>query len=203
MKRLLSAMTLAGCLLCFFPVLAAAGNSIGDAERPGESWYTYWGIGWSSNTYPHEVEKILDSAKRAGFDSVSASVDALGFYWPLPNNPKTLLGVVVNGAADYYWKGSDNVQISSYLLGLSSMHFFGPEPGRGFFIRADFGMAWYDMGSDISSENSNLGYGGLIGGGYGIPISAGTRILLNVNYAMRHVDGDNAGSFGISVGGLW
>lgn len=176
----------------------------GAARAAEEPWYTYWGIGWASNTYPSEVEDVLDLAKDVGFDNVTISLDLLGFYWPLPARSNTLLGFIVNGVGDRYSKGGDWIQINSYLLGLSTMQFFGTEPGAGFFARADLGTAWFNVSnSEDDSENSDLGYGVLLGGGYGIPVTEGTRILLNVNYTLRHAEGDNVNSFGISVGGLF
>jgi len=195
MKRLLAA-TMAICFTLLPP---------GTAQAAQESWYTYWGIGWASNSYSGEVGNVLESAKDDGLDHVSLSLDMLGFYWPLPGNPKTLLGFVVNGTGDRYDGGKDDwVQVNSYILGVSSMHFFGREPGAGFFIRADLGMAVFSVSSSgDDSENSDIGYGGLIGGGYGIPVSEGTRILININYAYKHAAGDTVGSLGISVGGLF
>ena len=195
MKRLLAA-TMAICFTLLPP---------GTGQAAQESWYTYWGIGWASNSYSGEVGNVLESAKDDGLDHVSLSLDMLGFYWTLPGNPKTLLGFVVNGTGDRYDGGKDDwVQVNSYLLGVSSMHFFGREPGAGFFIRADLGMAVFSVSSSgDDSENSDIGYGGLIGGGYGIPVSEGTRILININYAYKHAAGDTVGSLGISVGGLF
>lgn len=195
MRHLRVAATMAICLTLLFS---------GTAQAAQESWYTYWGIGWTSNSYSGEVGDVLESAKDAGADHVAVTLDMLGFYWPLPNMPKTLLGVIVNGGGDRYDDGGDWVQFNTYLLGVSSMHFFGREPGAGFFVRADLGMAWFSVSnSEDDSENSDIGYGGLIGGGYGFPVTEGTRILLNINYAIRHAEGDNVSSLGISVGGLF
>jgi hypothetical protein len=49
----------------------------------------------------------------------------------------------------------------------------------------------------------DLGYGFLVGGGYGIPLSRGKSILFNVNYALRRVGADTIGTFGMTVGELW
>jgi hypothetical protein len=85
------------------------------------------------------------------------------------------------------------------------MHFFGREPGAGFFVRADLGLAFYSISSSERDLEVDFktGYGGLVGGGYGIPVSEGTRLLLNVNYAMRLIEGDDIDSWGVSLGVLF
>ena len=134
-----------------------------------------------------------------------SALDMLGFYWPLPGSWNTLLGTVLNGGGARYEDEDYTFQLNLYLLGISSMHFFGREPGSGLFVRADLGLAWYSISSSEhdSAGSSNIGYGGLIGGGYGIRITKGTRILLNLNYALRYIEGDNINSLGISAGWLF
>ena len=58
-------------------------------------------------------------------------------------------------------------------------------------------------GSEGFEESSEKGAGVLLGGGYGFAVTEGTRILLNVNYAMRRVEEENYGMLGISLGGLF
>ncbi len=176
----------------------------GPAHAAPESWYTYWGVGWAGNSYPGEVEELLDLVEDAGFDKTAVGFDILGFYWPLPDRPGALLGFVMNGAGDRYDRGRDWIQVTSALLGVSSMWFLGPEPGVGFFVRADLGLAWLSLSDSTGyAEDSDTGYGALLGVGYGIPVTEGTRILLNVNWAMKHAGGDDVRSLGLSVGGLF
>lgn len=193
MKRLF-AMALLVCL-----VLASTGT----AKAAPESWYTYWGIGWAKPSYPDEVSNTFDRLKDADFKNMSLSLDLLGFYWPLPNQ-QTIAGVILNANGDRYYKGDDWMQMNSYLLSASVMHFFGPEPGAGLFLRADLGMAWLALSSsETDTSGSDKGFGALVGGGYGLPISEGTRLLLNVNYALRRVEGDSYTSLGIGAGFLF
>ena len=195
MKRFfVAATTLAAVVLLF----------INTAEAAPESWYVYFGLGGSYNSYPAEVEKILDLVGDASSEDVQLCLDMFGFYWPMPERPRSLLGFVVNGAADSRENDGKSARVDSYLMGFSSMHFFGPEAGAGFFIRADIGTAWFDVSSsEAPSYESGKGYGGLLGGGYGLRVGEGARILLNVNYALRHAGGDNLGTFGMSVGCLF
>lgn len=196
MKRLLVVSTLAACIALLHPV---------PAQAEAESSYTYWGIGGGSNSYTGAAREIVESARDAGPDHLALSLDLLGFYWPLPGSRNTLVGCILNGGGDRYEDEDYSFQLSHYLVGISSMHFFGREPGAGLFVRADLGFAFYGISSSEpdGERTSNLGYGGLIGGGYGIPITAGTRILLNVNYALRSIEGDRISSLGISIGGLF
>jgi opacity protein-like surface antigen len=174
------------------------------AEAAPESWYGYFGLGGSFNSYPSEVEKTLNLVGDAKNENVQLCLDMFGVYWPLPDRPRSLLGFVVNGVADSREQDRKSVRINTYLMGLSSMHSYGSEAGAGFFIRADLGMAWYDVSSsEVPSYESGKGFGGLVGGGYGIRLGEGARLLLNVNYALRFAGGDDLRTFGMSVGCLF
>jgi len=195
MKRLFVATTLA---VCYTLLLA------GTAGAAQESWYLYFGLGGAYSAYPPEVEKTLDLVTDKNDEGVQISLDIFGCYWPVPERPRSLVGFVINGASDSREKGGESAVVSSYLMGLSSMHFFGPEAGAGFFIRADIGTAWYKVSSsEVPSYESGKGYGGLVGAGYGFRAGEGARILLNVNYALRHASGDTLGTLGLSVGCLF
>lgn len=195
MKRLFVATITAVLLVLFLS---------GIAEAAQESWYVYFGLGGSYSSYPPEVEKTLDLVAEANGEDMQLSLDLFGFHWPVPERPRSLLGFVVNGAAENREKDGKSARVDSYLMGFSSMHFFGPEAGAGLFIRADIGMAWYDVSSsEVVSYESGKGYGGLVGGGYGIRAGEGARILFNVNYALRHAGGDNLSTLGMSVGCLF
>ena len=54
-----------------------------------------------------------------------------------------------------------------------------------------------------STEASDWGTGLLLGAGYGIPVTEGTRILLKGSYAVKRVEGEVTGTVSISVGGLF
>lgn len=193
MRRLFVTTTTAALLALFL---------VGTAEAAQESWYVYFGLGGSYSFYPPEVEKTLDLVSDK--NDVQFSLDMFGFYWPIPERPRSLVGFVVNGATDSREKDGKSAEVTSHSIGFSSMHFFGPEAGAGFFIRADIGMASFEVSSsEAPSYDSGMGYGGLLGGGYGIRAGEGARILLNVNYALRHAGGDNLNTVGMSVGCLF
>lgn len=198
MRRLRVAATVAIFLTLFLSDIAQAAL---------ESWYSYWGIGWTSNSYPDELPDVVNDFKdNPGTNtSYSACMDVFGTYWPLQNR-KSIVGAVLNIAADRYSLDGEWLQQNFYLLGLSAMHFFGPEIGAGFFLRADAGIALnYYYSSLDKSDSSKIGYGGLVGIGYGIPIYfyRQERILLNMNYTWRLVEEDDSTSLGISVGMLF
>lgn len=94
------------------------------------------------------------------------------------------------------------------LFGPSVMA-FKERIGQGPFLRVDLGFAWHGVRivaekSDLElDETTDMGFGFLIGGGYGHPITPETRIMLNANYALRRVEEENTSSIGIALNGLW
>ena len=169
-----------------------------------ESWYTYWGGGYTNITYPDEVDQQLNIlADLPGVDHFSLGIDLLGLYWP-QQDEQTLLGGVVNGFSDRYEFDGEWFEINSYTYSASIIHFIQNRIGDGVFVRSDIGFARHVIdASGISSEASDWGIGVLFGGGVGLPVARGTRILLNVNYALKRIVGETTGNLGISIGGLF
>ena len=171
-----------------------------------ESWYTYWGGGFAQNTYPDELEETLDLLEdTAGVDHFAMGLDILGFYWP--RDEQTLWGGVISGSIDTYEVAGFEADISNYLYAFSAMRFLTNRIGQGPFVRADVGFARHagdvkTTGSELSTT-SDWGTGLLLGAGYGIPVTEGTRILLNGSYAIKRVEGDVTETVRISVGGLF
>ena len=56
---------------------------------------------------------------------------------------------------------------------------------------------------DKEEGTTDSGLGILVGVGYAHPITSGTRIVLNLNYATRRIEGDTYNTVGISLGGLF
>jgi hypothetical protein len=76
--------------------------------------------------------------------------------------------------------------------------------GKGLFVRGDFGASRLVLSTKgYGDESSKWGVGGLLGAGFGVPISSGTRLLLNVNYSLRKVEGEAYKTLQISIGGLF
>ena len=48
-----------------------------------ESWYTYWGLGWASPSYPSDTQAAVDTLKALGASHIGIALDLFGFYWPL------------------------------------------------------------------------------------------------------------------------
>jgi opacity protein-like surface antigen len=167
-----------------------------------ESWYTYWGLGYSSISYPGELQKVLDYLNdQNGVSNTSLSLDILGIYFHIA--PKTIGGVIINGVADRYEKDGDFIQINQYLYSLSAMHYLGDYFGSGPFLRADVGLAnLLVQTSEGSGNDSENGFGILVGGGWSFDFG-GTRLLLNLNYAYRGVEDKTYNTIGFSVGGLF
>jgi len=183
-------------------VLLVAGLAGNAHANKTERWYTYWGLGYADITYPGDLDDAMDAlADLPGVDHVSIALDGLGFY--VPQGDQRMVGLIANCFGDRYDVGDDWIQADGYLLSLSAMH-FTRRIGQGPFLRADGGLAWYVLDTSWGlDDTSDRGYGFLVGGGFAFPVADGTRILLNANYAVRHVEGENTKTLGISVGGLF
>lgn len=171
-----------------------------DKSKP-ESWYTYWALGYAKPTYPGPMQDLVDALKDIpGVTNISMDIDLLGFYWPV-NNHHTAVGFIINAGGDRYEKSGDWIQINQYLYGFSAMHFFEHNIGQGFFARGDLGIAKMNFqDSENTNESSDSGWGFLIGGGYGFPITEGTRLMLNGNYSYKKVEKENYGKVSVNLG---
>jgi len=181
---------------------SAFSQDLNEAESTTESWYTYWGIGYASVSYPPELQVLIDLLnEQEGVSNMPLSLDILGFYWHL--TPKTIGGVIVNGVADRFNVNENYIQINHYLFGASVMHYLGHNFGSGIFIRADAGLAKLIVSSSGGgSSRSENGFGLLAGGGWSFDLG-GTRLLLNVNYAYRGVEDEAYKTLSFSIGGLF
>lgn len=168
-----------------------------------ESWYTYWGIGYSSVSYPSELQSVLDVLnEQDGVSHISLNLDLLGIYFNV--TPKTIAGVIINAVGDRYELDGEDFQINQYLYSGSAMHYLGEHFGSGPFLRADVGLAKLAITSSSlgSTVTSDMGFGVLVGGGWSFDFG-GTRLLLNVNYTYRGVEDETYNTIGFSVGGLF
>ncbi len=167
-----------------------------------ENWYTNWGLGIPFIQYPDEFQTVLDQLESVGLDNTALMFDLLGFYWPL--GEQTMIGTSLNAWGDQYSGGGETFQISAFTLGASVMHFLQNRIGDGVFLRADAGASRLGISSSLDTDiTSEVGLGFLIGGGYGIPVSRETRILIHLNYSVRLVESENYGNLALSVSGLF
>lgn len=190
------------CSLCIALLVLTIAPQL-SGQNKLESWYTYWGLGYADVSYPGDLDNLLDQvAEQEGVDHVSLSLDFLGLY--LPFGDKHINGFIINAFGDRYEKDGDHMQISGYTLSFSSMRFLTGTIGNGLFLRGDIGGSRFVLdASGIDTETSDWGWGFLVGGGFGFNISSGTRLLLNANYSLRNVDGEDTSTVGLSVGGLF
>ena len=197
------------CALLSVCVLLAilTASSSAFAQNKLESWYTYWGLGYADPKYGDPLDTILDQlSELEGVDHVSVSVDFLGFYRPYKD--RHIYGFVINAFGDRYEAGGTDFQISGYTLSLSNIRFLTSTIGSGLFIRTDIGGSRLVVEADGDTETSDWGFGYLVGGGFGFNITPGTRLLLNVNYAVLTIPNDETGTdkiktVGLSVGALF
>lgn len=171
-----------------------------------EKKYWNWGLGYAGISYPSSLGETLSELKNSdGISRVSLSIDLFGFY--KPRGEHTLIGGTANGFGDAYQVGEVDLQITGVTLAFSVMHFLNDRIGKGPFIRADLGPAALGIeviaGRTSIQSTSDLGLGALLGGGFGVPISSKTRILFNINYAIRAIQGDTYKNLGLAVSGLF
>jgi len=142
------------------------------------------GIGGSHNIYEEPLQSIWQTAsKDPNVTRVQIHLNLLGIYAPLKNK-HTILGGSMTGTADALNFGNLFIQLNLYQYGFSMLHFFGKEPGDGFFLRGDLALSRAVLMDNVSIVASPWGYGGLVGMGYGLPISKGTRLLFTLKYLL-------------------
>ena len=99
------------------------------------------------------------------------------------------------------------IDIYNHLYGVSALHFLANQIGQGPFLRVDMGLARHVAEAEALGEEdeeaSDWGPGILLGGGYGIPVTSGTRLLVNANYSLRRVEGETTSSLVLSLNGLF
>ncbi len=188
--------------LCSCAILVLSVSSPALAEV--EPWYAYWGIGITDNSYPKDIEESFNAIESLpGINRTDGAIDMLGFYWPLQND-QTILGFVISGSYDRLDDGKTFLQLNQYLYSLSTMHFFGEAPGHGFLLRGDIGVSKTLVQTSFSGDTrSDSGSGFLVGTGYGLPISEGSRLILGINYSNKKIEGDTYSSTTFSIAGLW
>lgn len=165
-------------------------------ENKLESWYTYWGWGYGENYY----RKWTQNSKGG------LVTDLLGFY--LPWGHKTLMGGILNVSANSWYSSSYGPPIrrgiTRFLAGSSLIYFPQHEIGQGMFLRVDAGLAWHRSWHAYGDNDySAVGKGFLLGTGYGYPMTPGARLLLNVNFARRIIEGRSVNSIALTLNGLF
>ncbi|MCC7404620.1 MAG: hypothetical protein IT288_09515 [Bdellovibrionales bacterium] len=181
------------------------------AQADVESWYTYWGLGFGNMKYTGDLDKGIDDLQNGGGFKKSSTMasDLLGFYWPVFEQ-NTIMGVVVNGVTESYRSsGLDvDVGVTTMQTSFSTMYFWGAEPGDNFFLRGDIGIGRVTV-SVTNDQNwaytgaTDSGIGVRVGGGYGIPISGESRVLITVLVGKNSTDEGDASFGSLLVGGLW
>ena len=176
-----------------------------NANAEVEDWYSYWGLGIADHQYDEPLDSSINSVEALpGVTRTEIAMDILGFYWPIGDQPSTIVGFVINGSADRLDDSYDYIQINHYLYGASVMHFFGKEPGDGFFVRGDFGVAKASLTDSYGSySSSDNGTGYLLGVGYGIPMRSGWRLMFSATSTSRTIEDDEYNAIAFTIGGLW
>lgn len=167
-----------------------------------EKWYTYWGLGSSTIQYADKTaQDFYDLLEESSNQRMTIAMDLLGIY--IPVGEKTIGGVVINAVGDRFDFDNDWFQENYYTYSLSAIHYFKTF-GKGFFLRADGGIATYNYQDSygINQNGNKSGYGILAGGGYSFSFG-GTRLLLNLNASYRNINEIKMNYKSVSLGGLF
>lgn len=172
-----------------------------------ESWYANFGLGFVNFKHPSEVEQVISAIDSLpGITRSQFAMDLLGVYFPVA--PTTAVGFAIDTESDQLSDASGNsLSLNTSLFGFSAMHFLGHEIGEGVFFRGDIGAAKAEVVSQFGNTRtvfaSDSGSGILLGVGYGIPISAGARILLSLEFANKNINGYSYGATRTIVSIFW
>ena len=164
-----------------------------------ESWYAYSGFG-SANYNDSPYNNLTNT----NISRVKFTMDIFGAYWPVAQTT-TIIGFQLGSSADAISNGYNINQLTYTATAASAMHFFGYEPGDGFFLRGDVGLVKGSYTEDsVLVAQSQFALHTLIGGGFGFPISENTRILANFNASFNRLDsGSTSVKTSVGLGFLW
>lgn len=183
-------------------------DSISDAEIVGVRkipFTFYFGLGLSSVNYSGEMRSTFDSIRSVANVSHSAfDLDLMGVYWTLPEY-RLLVGGVLNLVTEKWSDSSAAVTMKDYILSASALYFPFGNPGEGFYLRGDVGVARYDFGVEYLDQaysygDSAWGVGMLVGAGYAFPLWRDLKGSLKVSYSYRTADRSNAGVVAAGAG---
>ena len=175
-----------------------------DSRNKLERVYWNWGIGFPFISYPDPLDTLLDGLEDAGASNLSLSLDILGIYFRPGGSEQLLAGFNINAWGDVYDLAGESLQFTALTLGPSFQYYVQNRVGDGVFLRGELGLSRIVLsGSDGTEETSEAGFGVLFGGGYAIPISSSTRLLIHVNYAIRRIEENSYNNLGIALSGLF
>lgn len=179
-----------------------------DLRSKNEDWYIYFGLGFGSVRYNNkDLQDALDTLKDdSSISHVTVVLDLIGFYYPVFNH-SSMIGFVMSGVGESFERNSEKVSIYQYQYSFSAMRFFGTNIGDGFFLRGDIGPTRFRVEAENSqvsvSDESDWGLGFTLGGGYAVPVSRDTRLLLNSNISLRDAEGDKVMTLAFTAGFLF
>ena len=161
-----------------------------------EDWYFHFSLGYPVNSYPSDTKELIQTLK----DESGVSTLPLGFefgvYWNLGNN-HTIIGPIMTFTGETFSKDKVSFDYTIGQISASVHHYIMSFIGEGLYGRADLGVAFASMSlSDerrTLSEQGNMGFAFLLGAGWGLPISSGTRLTFSADYAFRTLPGYEAG----------
>ena len=156
------------------------------------------------------MDERIDETIRSGLDNLpttanegvrrvdrgSTASDLIGVYVP-KHDGRTLIGGIANGfIEDFEHDGALLMRITSYTYSFSMVHFPQGVLGQGPFVRGDLGLSRLTIDSSTaSSEESDLGYGGLVGLGLSFRLTQGTFVSLTETWSFRRIEGETTSAW--------
>jgi len=183
-------------LIFYSTILSQEPNTM---KSSTESWYFYFGFGYSKMFYPSDIQETVDELlELEDVSHLPLTWEMFAFYLHLA--PKTIGGIIFTGAGDRYDRSErGGIQINQYTFGGSIIHYTGTIFGTGLFLRTDLGLA--SKGEDEFGAEEN-GFGILVGSGWSFDLG-GTRLLFNGNYTYRLFKSGAYHTLTVSIGGLF
>jgi len=176
-----------------------------------ENWYLFFSAGFSSVSYSGTDTATTQEMDDTASSNKAYSFDLLGVYWPYFGY-KALIGGIINFVHESWTDGTidglaSDMDVNQLLVGGSFYYFLSRYIGKGWFLRSDLGISRYSLDAKGSETRVTVvpkwGYGLLIGGGYGLPLSNETRILINLNFAYRKAGKASISTSTLSLGLLF
>jgi hypothetical protein len=166
------------------------------AER-NRSFYIDLGLGFGWISYTDELDKIFKWADDNGLDRLTMSLDISVGLAALQN--LYIVGAIM-GFGDRLYKGSDYLQMNTYLFG-PGIRFYPLPSMKHIQLGADFGLGRIVLDSNVSGTgavSSSPGFGTKISAAYDFDsTTTGPALLLGGNLLLNFIEGETITGFSI------
>lgn len=193
-------------LLSLF-ALSLLGSHVARAES--EEWYLSFSLGLGLRQYPQSLSSRIEAIRNPDSSAPVSTID-IGVYWPIADQ-HLFVGPAINSSIVAY---PDDVEIEDFAGFTRTAYLFSTywspletELGNGLFVRGDVGFYMGELRDDHRGLSSwfgtgSLGFGAMIGAGYGFSFG-GTRLTLSITQSLSRASSETVGSTSFNVGGVF